>query len=108
MGSVRRVELPDDNSERRTHVLMPELLRKMYRCGLELAANESAVFLLAATPNRSLTLIVRNGRDGVVDVQCSDDRVAAELRSFVGFRVVLASEPDMMPKRRRPLTPASG
>jgi hypothetical protein len=92
MGSLRRVELTDDDSERRTQVLMPELLREMYRCGIELAANESAVFQLAASPDRSLTLVVRNGRDGVVDVQCSDDRVAAELRGFIGFHVVLTSE----------------
>lgn len=64
-----------------------ESLRAMYRRGLELANGARLAFTIITTGGRSVTIVLSNASEGLVNVSCADERACAELRRFIGFRV---------------------
>jgi hypothetical protein len=81
---------PDEAVEPVVSVPRHELLRAIYRCGLELREQERAAFALVNARGEYVNVMVRNGVGGLVEVLAPNE-FCLELRGVVGFRVVDAS-----------------
>lgn len=68
-------------------LLSPDVIRALYRRGLALAPDERAVLEVVTLSGDAVCLCVGNGSEGLVDVECEDERVCEELRELVGIRV---------------------
>lgn len=86
---LRAEGLPTMTSTPKSQALLAEdVLRAVYRRGLDLPPGERATFEVVTVSAKTLRLSVRNRSEGLVEVACADKLVCAQLQSLVGISVV--------------------